>query len=191
LERKAQHRRVEHEQRRDAQQERYVTFSFVGKSLYWTVFGLLAAVAVLAPSPWQRVVVEGGSQQGVRVTKKVFWPRTRACPPGSVVALSIVALEWWHRGRYGPTFLGWRWEVRIVGFDLQTRKPFTLEFWLDLQKALARNVEELTPRVRVFIETIERFTGLRATPPVIQLSPHRERFGHRMPPPNWEGQSGG
>lgn len=189
LERRARDQRAEREKRQDAQEKRYAIGVKVGKSLYWTVFGLLAAVAVLAPAPWQRVVVEGNSRQGLRVTKTLFWPRTRAFPPGSVVSLSIVAQEWWHKGRYDPTFLGWRWEVRIFGFDHRVGGPFTLEFWPDLQKSLPHDVEELTPRVRVFVETIERLTGLRTALPVVQLSHHREQFGHRMPPPTWEGRS--
>jgi hypothetical protein len=190
LERKAQHQRAEREKRQDAQEKRHATVSIVGKSLYWTAFGLLTVVALLTPAPWQRVIAEGDPRKGLRVTKTLFWPRTRACPPGSIVALSIVALEWWHIGRYDPTFLGWRWEVRILGFDHRTEEPFTLEFWPDLQRSLPRNVEVLTPRVRVFVEAVERLTGLRAAVPVVQLSHHREQFGHRMPPPTWEGQSG-
>lgn len=183
VEQKVQQRQTERQKQQEAIDRRDGFLSGVGQCLYWTTFALLAAVALLAPAPWQRVAVEGNPRQGLRVTMTLFRSHTRECPPGSVAAITIVAYEWWHKGRFAPTFLGWRWAVRITRFDPTAGQPMMLEFWLDLDKVLPRHLEDLTPRVRLFVAALERFTGLQATPPAIQLSHLRQRFGHRMPPP--------
>lgn len=179
MEQRVDQLRTQRAQQQALQDRRYRIATLIGKTLYWIAFGLLALVAFLAPAPWQRVIVasESGRGQGLRVTKILLWPRTRVCPPGSIASVSIVVREWWQKGRFKPTFLGWLWEVRIHGVDPRSGRSFTLEFWPDLQECLPRDPTDLTPRVREFVDTIERITFVRASLPVVQPSRYGTQFG--------------
>lgn len=172
MEQRVDQLRAQREEQQELQDRRYRMATLIGKTLFWIAFGLLALVALLAPAPWQRVIVasEPGREQGLRVTKMLFWPRTRVCPAGSIASVSIVVREWWHKGRFKPTFLGWLWEVRIHGVDPRTGRSFTLEFWPDLQPDPPDAQLELTPRIREFVDTIALVTGVQHSLPIVRPS---------------------
>lgn len=186
LEEKLRQQQAERQRRRAADEKRLRTWSLVGRSSYWTVFAVLAAVAILAPAtaPWQRIVIEGSPRDGLAVTKTILWPRTRVVKAGDVVALTVNACEWWHRGRHHLTFLGWRWEVRVHYVDRDRDKAAHLEFWPDMEPTLPPHIEDLTPRVRQLLDALQWITGRPASPPTVRHSHHRRRYADRMGPPS-------
>ncbi|NUM55349.1 MAG: hypothetical protein HUU46_17010 [Candidatus Hydrogenedentes bacterium] len=165
--------RAEREARQSARTERYETIRSAGFAVYGVICGLLAMMGIYSPSSalWHRVSIFVSGRNQITVASRGLWTTTNRLSIDRDTRVCVRVVERLRRRRHARmSRLGYRWTVSIEpapGLELLGATMEPLSF--DIHHQTDRPVEEmpLPPRVRQFVEGIQRMTGLLPEPLVI------------------------
>lgn len=148
-----------------------------GYTVLMVLFGVCGLLPVVSLA-WNRVNLWTDAGGRLMIHRWGLFPRTRTIPIASLGGIQLAArehVERWPSGKHSsvPYSAGWRWRLRLM----TTAGGRAAEFVLLHERDRPRDGAPPPEPVRLFADTLERMTGLRCTPPVVEDSARLNRRG--------------